>query len=54
MDENSIITDVDECLEETHKCNNMSNCVDTEGSYDCTNENETTTTSATAATGSYY
>ena len=51
MDANSIIADVDECLEETHKCNNMSNCVDMEGSYDCTNENETTTTSATAATG---
>lgn len=36
-------TDVDECSEGTHKCNNVSNCVDMEGSYDCTNENETTT-----------
>ena len=35
--------DVDECSEGTHRCNNVSNCVDMEGSYDCTNENETTT-----------
>ena len=42
--------DVDECSEGTHRCNNVSNCVDMEGSYDCTNENETTT-SATSTAG---
>ena len=41
-----VIPDVDECSEGTHKCTNVSNCVDTEGSYYCEDDETTTTTVA--------
>lgn len=42
------IADVDECSEGTHNCSNVSKCVDTEGSYHCTNEDEMLTTATTS------
>ena len=44
-----LLADVDECSEGTHRCNNVSNCVDMEGSYDCTNEKEITTSGTSTA-----
>jgi hypothetical protein len=43
-----ITADVDECSEGTHNCDNVSRCVDVEGSYYCTNESETTTSTSTS------
>ena len=47
------ITDVDECSEGTHNCSNGSNCVDTEGSYYCMNEDETTTSPSAGINGNH-